>query len=261
MRLETLMFGDCEYILGTIPEKTVDIFVTSPPYNLNIKYNRFKDDSEYKVYLDKMGRVFSQISKVLKEDGSFFLNVGSSNKNPWIYMDVANESRKFFILQNDIDWVKSISVGDNSYGHFKPINSKRYLNGLYEKLFHFTLSGEVPLNRKDIGVPYVYKSNITRHNKIEGDSKEDKRCRGNLWFIPYDTIQSKLERDNHPAVFPKKLVENCIRLHGFNEKTIVCDPFVGSRTTVLQCNEMGIKSIGIDIDEEYINNIKKRLEK
>jgi len=254
-----LFAANCLDVFPKMEKKSVDIFVTSPPYNLGIKYNSYKDDNEYDEYLFFIKEVCQKIFIILKDNGSFFLNVGSSNKNPWLYMDVANVAREFFVLQNDFVWVKSISIGDETHGQFKPINSKRYVNGLYEHVFHFTHKGNVPLDRKSIGVPYVYKNNITRHNKTEGYMKEDLRCRGNVWHIPYKTIQSKSEKGNHPAIFPEKLVEHCIKLHGYNNETVVCDPFVGHGTTVLVCKKLGIEYIGIDIDEKYIEEIKMLL--
>ena len=73
-----------------------------------------------------------------------------------------------------------------------------------------------------MGVPYQDKSNIGRWKH----AKQDKRDRGNTWFIPYETIQMKKERP-HPATFPTKLPEMCIKLHGIKEKMVVMDPFLG----------------------------------
>src|SRR5690606_1924398 len=92
----------------------------------------------------------------------FFLNIGATNKNPWLAFDVASQAREIFHLQNHIIWAKSISIGDDTIGHFKPITSQRFLNNLYEDVFHFTKTGAVALDRRAIGVPFKYKSNIKR---------------------------------------------------------------------------------------------------
>ena len=96
-----------------------------------------------------------------------------------------------------------------SAGHFKPINSKRYVTDCHEFVFHFTKSGDVPLDRLAIGVPYQHKSNISRWGHTEG---RDLRCRGNTWFIPYETIQRRKKERPHPATFPVQLAEWCIRI-------------------------------------------------
>src|SRR3546814_8677430 len=100
----------------------------------------------------------------MKPGGSFFLNVGGTGADPWIVMDVANAFRESFVLQNHITWVKSVSIGDDTVGHFKPINSRRCLNNNHEAVFHFTKSGAVDIDRLAVGVPYKDKSKIARRN-------------------------------------------------------------------------------------------------
>lgn len=77
------------------------------------------------------------------------------------------------------------------------------------------------------------------------------RCRGNVWFIPYDTIKSKSDRNNHPAIFPIALPEMCIKLSGANKESLIVDPFMGTGTTLIACKKLGINGIGFDISEEY----------
>ena len=89
-----------------------------------------------------------------------------------------------------------------SRGHFKPISSQRFLNDCHEYIFHFTKSGRVEIDRLALGVPYQDKSNIARWSHTSG---RDRRCRGNTWFIPYETIQSRQKERPHPATFPVEL--------------------------------------------------------
>ena len=89
--------------------------------------------------------------------------------------------RGSFVLQNTIHWIKAITIQDDegkpvSRGHFKPINSPRYLNDCHEYVFHLTPSGKTPLDRLALGVPYADKSNIARWEHTGGG---DLRCRGN----------------------------------------------------------------------------------
>jgi site-specific DNA-methyltransferase (adenine-specific) len=191
----------------------------------------------------------------MTKDASFFLNMGSSNIDPWVSYDVANQARDLFHLQNNIAWVKSVSIGENTYGHFKPINSNRFINHTFEHIFHFTKDGNVPVDRLAVGVPYADKSNIKRWKGV----KADKRCKGNTWFIPYKTIRLKTQKGTHPAIFPEELVENCFKLHGFNDKTVVLDPFLGTGTTLVVAKRLGISGIGMDIDKDYIRFAETRL--
>jgi len=246
--------GDCLTILNSGTENTYDIVITSPPYNINLKYKHYKDNMKREKYLEWIESVFLAIKRTLKNNGSIFLNVGSTNTDPWIAIDVANVLRKHFVLQNDIIWIKSITINKTTVGHFKPINSKRFLNYTFEHIFHFTKEGNIAIDRKAIGVPYTDKSNIKRWK-----GKIDKRCRGNVWYIPYSTIQNKSEKGHHPAIFPNELVEMCIKLHGYNNSTEILDPFAGTGTVLKVAKQLNINADGIEIDPDYIKYIKKTL--
>ena len=251
---QQIILGDCLEVLKDIQNRTIDIVITSPPYNLGIKYNSYNDIKSQSYYLAWLRSIFAHIKRVLQDDGSVFLNVGCSNKNPWKSFDVAQTLRDLLILQNRIIWVKSISIDNVTHGHFKPINSERFTNHTFEEIFHLTKRCDVKINRTAIGVPYTDKSNLKRKkNSI------DLRCRGNCWYIPYETINRKSQKGEHPAVFPKQFVEWCLKLHGYNENTIVCDPFLGSGTTLAVAKRLGIKGIGIEIDTKYFDYSCRRL--
>jgi site-specific DNA-methyltransferase (adenine-specific) len=111
----------------------------------------------------------------------------------------------------------------------------------------------VKLDRLAIGVPFKDKSNIARR----GHAK-DLRCRGNTWFIPYDTVQSKAAKFHHPSTFPVALPRWCIRLHG-RQDALVLDPFMGTGTTVVAAELEGARSIGIDLDPAYVAIAHARL--
>ena len=176
-----------------MPSASVDLVVTSPPYNLGIRYSKFSDRADRAGYLHWCKTWAAEIARLLKADGSFFLNVGASPSNPMFPHEIVLELRDLFVLQNTIHWIKSISIEEKngrivSRGHFKPISSRRFLNDCHEYVFHFTKSGRVEIDRLALGVPYQDKSNIARWSHTSG---RDRRCRGNTWFIPYETIQSR----------------------------------------------------------------------
>ena len=252
---QIIVHGHCEDVLKTFQDKSIDLFITSPPYNIGIKYNDYKDSR--KDYLEWLYEIFLEVKRILKDDGSLFLNTGSISSNPWISFDIIQKLRSLFVLQNHIIWCKSISISKTkNFGQYKPINSNRYLNHTFENIFHLTKDGINIIDRLSIGVPFVDKINL---NTKTGNINGDLRCIGNVWFIPYETIQTKKDRGTHPAIFPKKLVENCLKLHGYNENTIVCDPFSGSGTTLVVCKELMVKGIGIEQDIKYVSHTKTRL--
>jgi site-specific DNA-methyltransferase (adenine-specific) len=250
-----IQHGDCIEGMRSLKSDSVDIVVTSPPYNLGIAYGSYDDNKSNGEYLSWCGEWASQIKRVLKPDGSFFLNLGDASTNPVFAFEVAIRFRELFDLQNTIHWIKSISVdtddGTHSHGHFKPINSNRFLNDCHEYVFHFTPEGKTKLDRLAVGVPYADKTNIARWSHTNG---KDKRCRGNTWFIPYKTIHQRAKQRPHPATFPTELAVKCIRLHGRRD-AVVLDPFLGighSAFAARECADLVSRFIGFDIDEEYI---------
>ncbi len=237
--------------------KTIDVVVTSPPYNLGKEYRTYDDNKTADEYLEWCGDWAAEIARVLKPDGSLFLNLGGSSANLLFPFQVASKIADGcgLKLQNTIHWIKSISIeredGIQSFGHFKPINSERFLNDCQEYVFHFTKDKSRPLDRLAIGVPYADKSNISRWGHTKG---QDKRCRGNTWFIPYETIRERAKDRPHPATFPVELAAKCIRLHGHKNATVM-DPFLGighSAFAARECSDLVSKFIGFDIDEGYL---------
>lgn len=250
---------DCLKGMADLPEQSVDVIVTSPPYNLDINYSEYEDNKPRKEYLDWLESVFIGCKRVLKENGHLFINMGYSNVDPWVGMDVAIRARNHFVLQNSIVWVKSIHVGNKTSGHFKPINSQRFITPTWENLFHFTKSGSVPVNRLGVGVPYEYYKENLRNAKT-ASTKPNLRCKGNTWFIPYETVNSKDIKGKHPAVFPVQLVSDCIKLSGISQG-VVLDPFMGTGTTAVAAVRNGLSYIGYEIDPDYhkfaVDRIKK----
>jgi site-specific DNA-methyltransferase (adenine-specific) len=257
---------DCLKGLDRIKDESVDVIVTSPPYNIGIAYKTYDDTISREEYLLWMSEVAVACRRVMKPEGSFFLNVGGTATDPWIPIDVANVFREYFTLQNMIHWVKSIAIpkecmgnyphikGDLAVGHYKPINSKRFHHDCHEFIWHFTKSGNVKLDKLAIGVPYQDKSNIKRWKSTNGG---DIRDRGNTWFIPYETIQ---ESRPHPSTFPVGLPEMCIRDHdGICKDTLILDPFMGIGTTAIAALRLGVNFIGFEIDKEYVEIANERI--
>ena len=169
-------------------------------------------------------------------------------------MTVAEVAGRHFALQNEIVWVKAITVDGQSYGHFTPLAGDRYLNHCFESVYHFTKTGTVRLDRLAIGVSYEYECNLKRNS-----AKGDLRCAGDVWFVPYETVQGNSDRGHHPATFPVELARRCINLAGVQKKMVVFDPFCGIGSTLLACRDLGVNGIGIEIDAAYCKQARKRL--
>ncbi len=253
--------GDCLEVLRSLDERTIDTVVTSPPYNLGVRYRTYDDTMPRSRYLQWTGEWIRETARVLAPDGSLFLNVGAKPTDPWTALDVAMAARQHLELQNTIHWIKSIAIekslagarsrleGDLAVGHYKPINSRRFLHDCHEFVFHFTPAGDTPLDRQAVGVRYQDQSNVSRWRTASSGV----RCRGNTWFIPYDTIQSRDKERPHPATFPPKLPEMCIRLHGLPRVRTVLDPFLGLGSTAIACAQLGVGFVGVEMDPHYLD--------
>jgi site-specific DNA-methyltransferase (adenine-specific) len=281
--------------MAALAAESQDIVITSPPYNLDIKYGSYEDDQPRDQYLAWLNDVFLGINRVLKPRGHLFLNMGYSNIDPWVGHDVAALVRKFMVLQNNFIWVKSIAIEDKQMGRYKPINSERFANPTWEHLYHFTKTGDIPCDKTAIGVPYADKANLDKsgrwrgrmikklgfENKREFDAKasddqkaklvadllkktqttkppSDLHCPGNAWYIPYDTITNRsTNRGTHPATFPVELARRAIRFSGATGTLL--DPFMGTGTSGVAATLEGLDYLGFDIDASYVKFAEQRI--
>lgn len=248
--------------------RSVSVVVTSPPYNRGVVYRSYEDSRPRATYLAWIGDLARSVKTALEPDGSFFLNLSGSPKDPWIPWDVARIVQKEFVLQNVIHWVKSIVIEravvgqrsglaqDLAVGHYKPVQSDRYLHGAHEYVFHFTRTGAVPLDRLAAGTAYQDKTNVGRWKR----SSSDRRCRGNTWFLPYATIRSRAHQRPHPASFPPELAERCVLLHGVSRTRLMVDPFLGIGSSGIAAVRLGVPFAGFEIDREYLEEARKRIQ-
>ena len=268
LSVDRIYNADCLEFMEQAPDSLVDVIVTSPPYNIGKNYGPYIDSRRKEEYLEWLGSVAKSSKRILKENGSFFLNMGAKPTDLMLPFEAAARFAETYSLQNVIHWIKHISIPEKraergsgacsytSRGHFKPVNSEFYLSQAHEYVFHFTKGGRTRIDKMAIGVPYQDKSNVKRWNR-----KSDLRDRGNVWFVPYETSVGKyLNPKLHPAEFPVGLPTLCIKLHGIRPGMLVYDPFMGIGSTALACYELGVQYIGTEVNPQYIQIAMKRLE-
>jgi site-specific DNA-methyltransferase (adenine-specific) len=256
----TLECGDCLAGMRARSGATVDVVVTSPPYNLGVAYEGSAPDNrpepEYCAWVATWTR---QIYRLLKPGGSYFLNFGYRPSDPGRIFRLYPFLAGAFQLQNQIHWVKSIAVPQEketlACGHYQPVNSPRFLNQCHEYLFHFTKGGDVPLDRLAIGVPYQDPSNQKRWQA----GGRGVRCPGNCWFVAYETISCRATQRPHPATFPVALARRCLQLHGAGPGTTVLDPFTGIGSTGVAAVERGCDFLGYELGRPYFEEARLRI--
>ncbi len=237
--------GDCLELLKTFPVESVDLVFTDPFYNENYNYrgSNFKDfRSDYYEFIET---VFQQLYRLLKPTGSIYVK-HSSRQIPQI-LEIFS---KIFKFQNIIMWIA------NSQAH-----PKNNYDSYYEPIFFGTVSDEYTFNKKA-------ELREKPPNYWSGEGKAFIGLLSNCWYDikrvsggcagrkNKDQVEGALKR--HPCSMPIRLAERAIKVSS-NPGDTILDPFVGSGTTCVAAYQNGRNSIGIEIEDVYIQEIKRRM--
>ncbi|MBI5392261.1 site-specific DNA-methyltransferase [Candidatus Woesearchaeota archaeon] len=234
----------CEDVLSTdkISKNSVDLIVTSPPYNVDIKYNSHNDKITYEKYLEFSNKWLSKCFEWLKDDGRLCLNV-PLDKNKGGQQSVGAD---FTIIAKKIGYKYHSTIIWNE-GNI----SRRTAWGSW-------LSASAPYVIAPVELIIIlYKKDWKKNQKKTSDitRQEFMDWTNGLWTFHG---QSKKGAGGHPAPFPIELPKRCIKLFSF-VGDVVLDPFMGSGSTLIAATLDNRKSIGIDVDEEYCTIAKKRI--
>ena len=237
-----------------VPDESVDLIVTSPPYNIDIQYGnktekgkvtesksvKYSDKMSETEYRNMLASVFAECKRVLKKNGSIWINIKNRYNNgeiltPFWIQDYFTE----FSLKNLIIWNFDSGVSTNK--RFAP---------RYEFVFWLKKDkDDYKLNLSDVSINSV--------NYIPDIYKSQFKNPSDVWKIPM-VSGNFLERTGHPAQYPEKLIERII-LAGTNKDNVVLDPFMGSGTTAVVAKKLGRKFIGYEIVPEYVEMANVRL--
>lgn len=242
--------GDCIELLATIPDESIQLVVTSPPYNLGKEYeNRLKLDR----YIEQQSRVIEECVRVLNPAGSICWQVGNYVDNGEIvpldvllYPIFANLGLH---LRNRIVW---------HFGH--GLHASKRFSGRYEVILWFTKTNQYLFNLDVVRVPQKYpnKKHFKGTKKGELSGNPLGKNPSDVWEIP-NVKANHVEKTLHPAQFPVELVERLV-LSMTNENDWVLDPFLGSGTTAISALMHHRKAVGAEIFPEYVKIIKERIE-
>ena len=220
-----------------MPRASVQVVVTSPPYNVKKPYAGYEDNMEYLQYLNFMRRVFTQVHHVLKDSGVCFVNIANCKKNQFKAFDLAYLLRDIgFLLVDSIIWHKP---------NPRYLNTKRMLTNAYEFVFMFAKTRKYSISPLNIGIPRKDEQGL--------------KCRGNVWSIN-KVFKNQFVGFKHCAMFPEELPELCVKLCS-NPGDLILDPFMGSGTTAVAAKKLGRHFIGFEISTEYIKISQERLKK
>jgi DNA modification methylase len=273
-----LINGEALNSLKKLPNSLVQTVITSPPYYGQRDYcteEQIGIEENPDKYINRLLEIFDEIKRVLKEDGTLWLNLGDKYIDgnlaglPWKLALALKE--RGWILRSDIIWykpnampssVKNRPTTDHEYMFLFAKSSKYYYDADAIREPHVTFSenskmrgGRNHLGKKG-GTPEQGKNsgNSNLHNGRWDQAFHPKgRNKRTVWEVPLSKF-----RDAHFAVFPEQLIEPCI-LAGSSEGGIVLDPFFGAGTVGLVSMKKGRKFIGIELNEDYCKIATKRI--
>ncbi|MBQ3692026.1 MAG: DNA adenine methylase [Clostridia bacterium] len=227
--------GDAIEEMKKIPDKSINLIVTDPPYNLNKNYGNNSDNLEFDEYLDFSKRWLNEASRVLTDNGSIYVFMGVRYIS-YIYTILENDIGMYF--NSWITWFYTQGIGKTK--GFSPRHDDILLFTKHPKKYVFNLD--------NIRVPQKYYRSV---NNMRGANP------GNVWEFSHMHYCNK-NRKNHPTQKPEGLYERMI-LTSSNEGDTILDPFVGSGTLLRVCQQTNRNAVGIDINPDYINITRERL--
>jgi DNA modification methylase len=237
-----IICDDSEKVLKNIPDNSIDLIFTSPPYNFGLKYNKNEDDHHWEDYFAKLYKIFDQCIRVLKYGGRIIVNIQPlfSDYIPSHHMISNYFVKKKLIWKGEILWEKNnYNCKYTAWGSWKSPSSP-YLKYTWEYLEIFS-KGAL---KKD-----------GEKNNIDISADEFKQWVVAKWSI---APGREMKKYGHPAMFPEALVERVLKLFSFRGD-VVLDPFNGVGTTTLVADKFARKFLGIDISEEYCKTAQDRL--
>ncbi len=230
-----------------IEKNSVDLIVTSPPYNVDIHYNSFKDDIPYEKYLEFTEKWLKKALDLAKPDGRMCLNIPLDKSKgrkgagfQSLYADVVDIAKK-------VGWRYFSTIIWNE-GNI----SRRTAWGSW-------LSAKAPYVIAPVEVIVIFYK--TQWQKIKSGRSDLTKEEFMDWTNGIWTFSGESKkRVGHPAPFPIELPKRCIKLFSFVGDTVL-DPFLGSGSTLIACSVLNRKGIGVEIDENYCKLARERLKK
>lgn len=228
--------------ISAIRDCSIDLVVTSPPYNVDIKYNSHDDSLSYQEYLSFTEKWLSRCFRFLKDDGRFCLNIPlDKNKGGQqsVCADITTIAKNVgFKYHSTIIWNEQNISRRTAWGSWLSATAP-YVIAPVEVI--------VILYKKE-----WRKTSGSRESDIT--KKEFMEWTNGVWTF----MGESKKRIGHPAPFPVELPRRCIKLFSFVGDTVL-DPFLGSGSTLLACLKLGRKGIGIEIDQKYCELGRRRL--
>ena len=230
-----LICGDALDELTKISDKSINLVVTDPPYNLNKNYGNNKDKLEFDTYLEFSRKWLKEVKRVLADNGTLY-----------VFMGMRFISHIYTILEQELGMSFNSWI---TWYYTQGIGKTRGFSPRHDDILFFTKHPtKFTFNLDNIRIPQKFYRSI---NNMRGANP------GNVWEFSHMHYCNK-NRKQHPTQKPEGLFERII-LASSNENDWILDPFVGSGTALRVCQQTNRNAIGIDVNPEYIDMTKERL--
>jgi len=245
----TFFCGDCVDLLKQIPDESVDLVITSPPYNIGKEYEKKIDIEQYVL---QQTEIINECVRTIKDSGSICWQVGNYvNKGSIIPLD----SLLFPIFLN-----AKLKMRNRIVWHFEHgLHCKNRFSGRYETIVWFTKTDNYKFNLDPVRVPQKY----PKKKYFKGPKAGQYSCNplgknpGDLWIFP-NVKHNHVEKTIHPCQFPVELAERLV-LSLTDKNDLVLDPFAGVGTTAVAAIKNKRKSANAETKKEYFEIAQKRI--
>ena len=242
--------GDCLDLLRAIPDGSIQLVVTSPPYNLGKEYEK---KLELEVYLEQQAQVIAEAVRVLKDQGSICWQVGNYvNNGAIIPLDTV-----LYPIFNQL----GLQMRNRIIWHFEHgLHCSNRFSGRYETIVWFTKTKDYVFNLDPVRVPQKYPGKKYFKGPKTGQYSSNPLGKnpGDLWIIP-NVKSNHVEKTEHPCQFPVELVERLV-LSMSNEGDWVLDPFSGTGTSIIAALRHGRRGAGAELHPDYVQLARTRVE-
>lgn len=242
--------GDCKELLTELPDNSVDLVVSSPPYNIGKEYESARKALE--VYLEEQTQILQECARVLKDTGSIFWQVGAfSDKGMLIPLDI----RFFPILESCGLLPRNRIVWARQHG----LHARRKFSCRHETILWFTKSDDYVFDLDAIRVPQKYQNKRYFRGERKGElsGNPDGKNPGDIWMFR-NVKHNHEEQTIHPCQFPEDLIARII-LSTTHEGGVVLDPYMGTGTVAVVANEHDRRFVGAELERKYFDVAKRRL--
>jgi adenine-specific DNA-methyltransferase len=245
--------------MNKMRDRSVNTIITSPPYNLDKKYGKYDDNRPFEEWEKLIDLTAKAAHRILKENGSFFLNVSpipDKKTKEIIPLDAIAYfifKKNGYYLRNSIIW------------HFNNMqNCTNRLSGRWESVLWFVKDiNNYQFNLDDIRIPYITKND----KRLEGGTGRNPTDTWNFdlpnsdfWYFDRvnNMTKNKLGLTEHPCIYPTPMIERIIKM-STQVGDVVLDPFLGSGTTLVAARKQRRIGLGIELDDRYSEIIEKRI--